>query len=65
MQLKEREWTCKSCGARHHRDINASYNIRAEGIRITGLGHSPHGDGVRLQACSEATICEVSTTSVA
>ncbi|MDJ0593291.1 MAG: hypothetical protein QNJ72_25440 [Pleurocapsa sp. MO_226.B13] len=34
-------------------------------IRILGLGYSPHGDGVRLQACPEATVCKVSTTSAA
>ena len=65
LQLQEREWTCKACKTRHLRDENAAKNIRLEGIRIIGLGHSPHGDGVRLQACSEATVCEVSTASVA
>lgn len=65
LQLQEREWTCEACNTRLKRDENAAKNIRAEGIRILGLGHSPHGDGVRLQTCSEATVCEVSTTSVA
>ena len=81
LQLKEREWTCEVCHAKHQRDYNAAKNIRLEGIRILGLGHSPHGDGVRLEVearsgsptmcnrpvetCSEATICEVSTTLVA
>ncbi len=65
LQLSEREWTCSACQARHSRDENAAKNIRWEGMRIMGLGHSPHGDGVRLQTCAEATVCEVSTTSAA
>ncbi len=65
LQLHEREWTCKACNTRLLRDKNAAKNIRLEGMKIIGLGHSPHRDGVRLQACPEATVCEVSTTSVA
>ncbi len=65
LQLSEREWTCSACATKHQRDENAAQNIRLEGIRILGLGHNPHGDGVRLETCSEATICEVSTTLVA
>lgn len=53
LQLKNREWTCKQCSAHHLRDDNASRNIRTEGIRILGLGHSPRGDDVRLEACFE------------
>lgn len=34
MPLEMREWTCPSYGIHHHRDSNASTNIRAEGIRI-------------------------------
>ncbi len=62
LQLHEREWTCKACKTRLLRDKNAAKNIRLEGMKIIGL---PHRDGVRLQACPEATVCEVSTTSVA
>ncbi len=80
LQLHEREWICQACQTRHSRDENAAKNIRREGMRImrtrdlrrtqvremsVGLGHSPHGDGVRLQTGSEATVCEVSTTSAA
>ena len=45
-------------------DENTAKNMRLEGMRIIGLGHSPHGDGVRLETCSEATVCEVSTALV-
>nr|MDJ0576134.1 RNA-guided endonuclease TnpB family protein [Xenococcaceae cyanobacterium MO_234.B1] len=50
LQLSEREWTCSVCETKHSRDENAAKNIRLEGMRILGLGHSPHGDGVRLQS---------------
>ena len=53
LQLKEREWVCQACHTRHQRDRNAAKNIRLEGMRIIGLGHSPRGDDVRLGTCSE------------
>jgi len=34
LKLKDREWTCSECNIHHDRDVNASVNIRKEGIRI-------------------------------
>ncbi|MDJ0531726.1 MAG: RNA-guided endonuclease TnpB family protein [Xenococcaceae cyanobacterium MO_207.B15] len=53
LQLCEREWTCSACNTKHSRDENAAKNIRVEGMRIIGLGHSPRGDDVRLETCFE------------
>jgi len=38
LTLSDRDWTCPRCGVAHDRDINASVNIRDEGIRV--LNHS-------------------------
>jgi len=34
LTLKDREWTCKSCGENHNRDFNASINIKKQGLKI-------------------------------
>ena len=34
LELKDREWTCPECKTRHDRDVNASINLKKEGIRL-------------------------------
>lgn len=38
LELRDREWTCSNCGTVHHRDKNASINIKREGMSSLGLG---------------------------
>jgi len=34
LKLKDRKWYCPNCKVHHNRDINASLNLKKEGIRI-------------------------------
>ena len=51
LTLSDREWDCPVCGAHHHRDRNAAYNLRDEGLRILAVGQTEsqnaQGDTVR------------------
>lgn len=40
MPLEVRTWKCQNCDTTHDRDINASINIKNEGLRILELGTS-------------------------
>ena len=34
LTLKDREWTCPACNTKHDRDLNASINIKKQGLNI-------------------------------
>ena len=51
LTLSIREWTCKSCGEVHERDVNASKNILKQGMHILS-GYGMQSD--RKQKHSEA-----------
>jgi hypothetical protein len=38
LTLKDREWTCETCGLVHDRDILASNNIKKFALNAIGLG---------------------------
>jgi putative transposase len=49
LPLDIRSWQCPNCQTVHDRDINASKNIRDEGLRILGVGRIPIASGERVR----------------
>ena len=63
LPLSERQWTCPTCGAEHDRDMNASLNVKQQGIlklKAEGLSVSACG-GMRQTGSTlvrSAVACE-------
>jgi putative transposase len=49
LPLDIRSWQCPNCQTVHDREINASKNIRDEGLRILGVGRIPIASGERVR----------------
>ena len=60
LPLSVRQWTCPTCGSAHDRDLNASLNVKKQGIlklKAEGLSVSACG-GVRKTGTLPAAACE-------
>lgn len=46
LELKDRQWTCKSCNVQHDRDVNAANNIKAFALKkhFSGTERKNHGE---------------------
>jgi putative transposase len=57
LTLKDRQWICPACGAILDRDLNASCNIRTEGLRILAVGHTDNNArGVFIRPCASGAV---------
>jgi len=58
LNLSDREWTCPECNAHHDRDVNASINIKKEGVKILKKNnitiiHNDYAVGTTVNAFGE------------
>ena len=58
LRLGDREWTCPECNAHHDRDVNASINIKQEGVNILKKNnitiiHNDYAVGTTVNAFGE------------
>jgi len=75
LTLDMREWECQMCRVHHNRDVNASQNLRTEGIRLltemgitliratVGITGSDVSEDCVRPLLSEATIDERETSN--
>ena len=53
LTLSDRSWVCAECGVVHDRDLNASMNIEAEGIRLLSCQLANTVGPTGIDACGE------------
>lgn len=59
LEIKDRKWTCPKCNSHHDRDVNASINIRNEGLKqlnknnITIINNNETAVGTTVNAFGE------------